>query len=317
MLITEKSLRKIIRSVLLEVPLGFVDTIPKRNSDDASRSDSEINTSKPRPSIGAGRHTDPEFVAASRKIFEKTEGTYHIFFMEDIKDLLEGEDHLVDYLMSIENIKSEDYILVVASAPIPGDEIDPQYVIAHDIVGHTIDSPIYTNGLEENILKYISYLKDFLRLTDPKEYNLNSVFIQLSDYIKSRLIRAFYTAPSLSVYIADKSPRKGNFDQNLADDVKPDLFAVMFLDNPEEASGKLLAVAKEILQDTFNRLLKRMKDKMTGADLKAFNEKINKSIDDIAESYVDLFRGAAVQWKKRLVPRGTDPIPKVNQLVPF
>ena len=59
------------------------------------------------------------------------------------------------YLMAIENIKPEDYILVVASAPIPGDEIDPQYVIAHDIVGHTIDSPIHTNGLEENILKYI------------------------------------------------------------------------------------------------------------------------------------------------------------------
>jgi len=317
MLITEKSLRKIIRSVLLEVPLGFVDTIPKRNSDDASRSDSETNTSKPRPSIGAGRHTDPEFVAAARKIFKETEGTYHIFFMEDIKDLLEGEDHLVDYLMSIENIKSEDYILVVASAPILGDEIDPQYVIAHDIVGHTIDSPIHTSGLEENILVNISYLREFLRSKDPKEYNLNSVFIQLSDYIKSRLIRAFYTAPSLSVYIADKSPRKGNFDQNLADDVKPDLFAAMFLVNPEEVSGKLRDVAKEILQDIFNNLLKRMKDKMTGEDLAAFNEKINESIDNIAESYVNLFKGAAEKWKKRLVPRGKDPIPKVNVLVPF
>jgi hypothetical protein len=209
MLITEKSLRKIIRSVLLEVPLGFVDTIPKRNSNDAARSDkdfknitiiseiklraiirrilkeaplddyipisSNVPPDRSVPSVGYS----PEYKDFATKVFSDTKDKWVIITLSDVGSFNSIADS--PQYQDIISKHKDSKIMVVVSSPLGGDDTSQGMVVTHDIVGHSIGDHVSNNN--QNLTPIGKNLSNFTVLGAIIKTSFNEKSAKISDFL--------------------------------------------------------------------------------------------------------------------------------------
>ena len=212
MLITEKSLRKIIRSVLLEVPLGFVDTIPKRNSDDAARSDkdfknimiisemklraiirrvlkeaplddyipiaSNVSPVRSAPSVGHSR----EYKDFATKVFSDTKDKWVIITLPDVGSFNSITDS--PQYQEIISKHKDSKIMVVVSSPLDGDDTSQGMVVTHDIVGHSIENYVSKN---QNLTPISKNLGNFTVLWDIIATSFNERSAKISGFLGTKI----------------------------------------------------------------------------------------------------------------------------------
>lgn len=217
MLITEKSLRKIIKSVLLEAPLGFVNTIPKRNSDDAVRSDrdfenimiiseiklraiirrvlkeaplddyipisSNVSADRSVPSVGYS----PEYKDFATKVFSDTKDKWVIITLSDVGSFNSIEDS--PQYQDIISKHKDSKIMVVVSSPLGGDDTSQGMVVTHDIVGHSIEDHVSNNGQNlkfwggQNLVPIGKNLSNFTVLGAVIKTSFNEKSAKISDFL--------------------------------------------------------------------------------------------------------------------------------------
>jgi hypothetical protein len=212
MLITEKSLRKIIRSVLSEVPLGFVDTISKRNSDDAARSDkdfknimiisemklraiirrvlkeaplddyipiaSNVSPVRSAPSVGHSR----EYKDFATKVFSDTKDKWVIITLSDVGSFNSIADS--PQYQDIISKHKDSKIMVVVSSPLGGDDTSQGMVVSHDIVGHSIENHVANN---QNLTPISKNLGNFTVLWDIITTSFNEKSAKISDFLGTKI----------------------------------------------------------------------------------------------------------------------------------
>lgn len=132
MKIKESKLRQIIRQALREAPLDFIGgyNVPD-DSDDL----------KPLPSIAYGKSMSPEFRQQAKVLMQNVPDGWAIITLSNIRRAraIVMSESFKSWLLE-QGIPESSRVIVVGDAAFEGDFDTSEWVIVHDIIGHTISS---------------------------------------------------------------------------------------------------------------------------------------------------------------------------------
>jgi hypothetical protein len=322
MLITEKSLRKIIRSVLLEVPLGFVDTIPKRNSDDAARSDkdfknimiisemklraiirralkeaplddyipiaSNVSPVRSAPSVGHSR----VYKDFATKVFSDTKDKWVIITLPDVGSFNSITDS--PQYQEIISKHKDSKIMVVVSSPLDGDDTSQGMVVSHDIVGHSIENHVANN---QNLTPISKNLGNFTVLWDIITTSFNEKSAKISDFLGTKIgvdLERSFTV-NLKHYFYDIVKEKEVFLKNgryqegmkILHSKIPESFRVSEASDDLEPDVYAAFFAHESFDTSFDPLVDHIKKSLVDT-FKTDNETLFASIPDMKNYHCNL-----------------------------
>ena len=322
MLITEKSLRKIIRSVLLEVPLGFVDTIPKRNSDDAARSDKDfknimiisemklraiirralkeaplddyipiVSNVSPVRSVPSVGHS-PVYKAFATEVFSDTKDKWVIITLPDVGSFNSITDS--PQYQEIISKHKDSKIMVVVSSPLDGDDTSQGMVVTHDIVGHSIENHVANN---QNLTPISKNLGNFTVLWDTITTSFNEKSAKISGFLGTKIevdIERSFTV-NLKHYFYDIVKEKEVFLKNgryqegmkILHSKIPESFRVSEASDDLEPDVYAAFFAHESFDTSFDPLVDQIKKSLVDT-FKTDNETLFASIPDMKNYHCNL-----------------------------
>jgi hypothetical protein len=134
MKIKESKLRQIIRSVILrEAPLDFIGgyDVPADPADDQG----------PRPSIAYGKSTSPEFRQHAKVLMQNVPDGWAIITLSNVRNARINirSESFKGWLLD-QGIPESSRVIVVGDEALDGDFDSPEWVIVHDIIGHSMST---------------------------------------------------------------------------------------------------------------------------------------------------------------------------------
>ena len=158
MRITGRALRQIIRETLMqEVPIVFGPDDAATDYTTPRRRETGVVRRPARPSIGRQALRRAENRAEAKVLFQKTEDNWAIVTLDDIN----RAETVLDTVKFKQWVGQQGFpkgtrILVVAGAPMEDDFTSTQWTVAHDIIGHTLESWIRSEFLGEISAEVVS-----------------------------------------------------------------------------------------------------------------------------------------------------------------
>lgn len=130
MKIKESKLRQIIRQALREAPLDFIGGYNVPNHPDDS---------KPRPSIAYGKSTSLAFYQQAKVLMQNVPDGWAIIALSNVRNASTTikSESFKGWLLD-QGIPESSRVIVIGGAPFEGDFDSPEWVIVHDIIGHSI-----------------------------------------------------------------------------------------------------------------------------------------------------------------------------------
>jgi len=258
-LIMENWRKYVNEAVLSEVPLKDIGRIPRSEYD--PRDHQDYVKDKTRSAIGYEQSGDEQYRQKAIKMFSKTDEPWYIVLPEELGSGRE-KGPIRDWIKS--KIKkgewdSDGRYIAVTSQSYDGDNKTVEWQIAHDIIGHSIES--------ENISPLLRWGITFLNKNSP-DY--------LSPGLEGREI-VTVIAPTL-LYLALPENLKTAMDTN-PEDVLPDILAAVFfkeLTMESIANIDFEKIDKKILSPYHGFINKEVLNSLAKESLRTYMSVVNK-----------------------------------------
>lgn len=172
MKIKESKLRQIIRQALREVPLDFIGGYSVPNHPDDS------GDLKPRPSIAYGKSMSPEFRQQAKVLMQNVPDGWAIITLSNVRRAraISMSESFKSWLLE-QGIPESSRVIVVGAEALEGDFDSSEWVIVHDVIGHSISSGGIGGGY------YWDTIAEYIHNVLPAHLRLGSLGDKLPDVL--------------------------------------------------------------------------------------------------------------------------------------
>lgn len=209
--LTERRLRQIIREEL-QVNLNEGPLVP----DGVLDYDFQIS---PIPGIGYGKSKIHGYIKKVEEIYSKTKDNWAIVTLADIVHSDVEKKHFKDWLeakIEKRNIPKDAKILVVFSASMKGDLGAPNWLFAHDVIGHSVGKVYFDRlGFRHGSKGWYEERRFRGRLIRDLHKTLDSSIFQVEDELESKFDKVYdvfaaivleYLTEGEAMSIAERGP---------------------------------------------------------------------------------------------------------------
>jgi len=237
MRVTRRQLRQILthilkESALLEGPLdGFVWMSADRKKEPSQRNrgwGTSVGYRIPiKPSETEAKSAE-DFEKRAKVLMSDTKDNFIIVTNEDVARVQSEEEIMKEIIRRGIRVTPDTKILVILSEPLEGDYDSPDWVVAHDIIGHSI----------ENYAKERFYLNVYSKQKRAQILmsNLNLMFYDIIDKVAPEIHKA---ALAPEMMMSSKNNR----------DMLPDIFAAILLKKFDEVAAS--GVIEKFMEDKY------------------------------------------------------------------
>jgi len=275
MRVTRRQLRQILthilkESALLETPLDGYFSMPADRKKEPSRLNPGRGTSVgyriPRKPSQTEAESAEDFEKRAKVLMSDTEDNFIIVTNEDVTRVQSEEEIMKEIIRRGIRVTPDTKILVILSEPLEGDYDTPDWVVAHDIIGHSI----------ENYAKERFYLNVYSK-KKRAQILMSDLNLMLYDIIDTVAPEIHKAALAPEMMMSSKNNR----------DMLPDIFAAILL--------------KKFDKDAAARVIQEfMEDKYPGG--KEITDDYERDINFNYEDVLNMLLRMPSDWVKSLNP---------------
>jgi len=275
MRVTRRQLRQILthilkESALLETPLDGYFWMPADRKKEPSQRNRGWGTSVGyripiKPSETEAKSAE-DFEKRAKVLMSDTKDNFIIVTNEDVARVQSEEEIMKEIIRRGIRVTPDTKILVILSEPLEGDYDSPDWVVAHDIIGHSI----------ENYAKKMFYLNVYSKQKRAQILmsNLNLMLYDIIDKVAPEIHKA---ALAPEMMMSSKNNR----------DMLPDIFAAILL--------------KKFDKDEASRVIQKfMEDKYPGG--KEITDEYERDINFNHRRVLNMLLRIPSNWVKSLKP---------------